>query len=66
MKAFPSRERRLWLVALRGVQLALSEVNAKGGVLGRSVKLIEVDDQADPERAGPAAFSVYFQGAVAS
>ena len=50
---------------LRGAQLAVSEVNAKGGVLGRRVKLIEVDDQADPERAEQAAFSVYFQGAVA-
>jgi ABC-type branched-subunit amino acid transport system substrate-binding protein len=50
---------------LRGVQLAVSEVNAKGGVLGRRVKLIEADDGADPERAELVARSVYDQGAVA-
>ena len=50
---------------LRGVQLAVSEVNAKGGVLGRRVKLIEADDRADPERAELVARSVYDQGAVA-
>ena len=50
---------------LRGVQLAVSEVNARGGVLGRRVELIEADDRADPERAEPVARSVYFRGAVA-
>jgi branched-chain amino acid transport system substrate-binding protein len=50
---------------LRGVQLAVSEVNAKGGVIGRRVKLIEADDRADPERAELVARSVYDQGAVA-
>ena len=50
---------------LRGVQLAVSEVNAMGGVLGRRVKLIEADDRADPERAELVARSVYDQGAVA-
>jgi branched-chain amino acid transport system substrate-binding protein len=50
---------------LRGVQLAVNEVNANGGVLGRRVRLIEADDQADPERAESVARSVYDQGAVA-
>jgi branched-chain amino acid transport system substrate-binding protein len=50
---------------LRGVQIAVSEVNASGGVLGRRVKLIEADDQADPERAELVARSVHDQGAVA-
>ena len=50
---------------LRGVQLAVSEVNARGGVMGRRVKLIEADDRADPERAELVARSVYDQGAVA-
>ncbi len=50
---------------LRGVQLAVSEVNARGGVLGRRVKLIEADDRADPELAEGVARSVHEQGAVA-
>jgi len=50
---------------LRGVQLAVSEVNARGGVLGRRVKLIEADDRADPELAERVARSVHEQGAVA-
>jgi branched-chain amino acid transport system substrate-binding protein len=50
---------------LRGVQIAVSEVNARGGVLGRRVKLIEADDRADPERAELVARSVHDQGAVA-
>jgi len=30
-----------------GVRLAASEINAKGGVLGRKIELIERDDQAE-------------------
>lgn len=33
-----------------GVRLAASEINAKGGVLGRQIALIERDDQADNPR----------------
>jgi branched-chain amino acid transport system substrate-binding protein len=33
-----------------GVRLAASEINAKGGVLGRQIELIERDDQADNPR----------------
>ena len=33
-----------------GVRLAASEINAKGGVLGRKIELIERDDQADNPR----------------
>jgi len=33
-----------------GVRLAASEINAKGGVLGRKIQLIERDDQADNGR----------------
>ena len=33
-----------------GVKLAVSEINAKGGVLGRKIELIERDDQADNSR----------------
>jgi len=33
-----------------GVKLAADEINAKGGVLGRQIQLIERDDQADNQR----------------
>ena len=33
-----------------GVKLAVAEINAKGGVLGRQIQLIERDDEAKPER----------------
>ena len=33
-----------------GVKLAVSEINAKGGVLGRKIELVERDDQADNQR----------------
>ena len=33
-----------------GVRLAVDEINAKGGVLGKKIELVERDDQATPER----------------
>ncbi len=33
-----------------GVRLAADEINAKGGVLGKKIQLVERDDQATPER----------------
>jgi branched-chain amino acid transport system substrate-binding protein len=33
-----------------GVRLAAAEINAKGGVLGRKLELVERDDEAKPER----------------
>jgi branched-chain amino acid transport system substrate-binding protein len=33
-----------------GVKLAVTEINAKGGVLGRKLQMIERDDEAKPER----------------
>jgi branched-chain amino acid transport system substrate-binding protein len=36
---------------LRGVQLAVREVNASGGVLGRKVTVVKIDDKADPRLA---------------
>lgn len=35
----------------RGVELAVEEINAAGGVDGRLVELVARDDQSDPERA---------------
>jgi branched-chain amino acid transport system substrate-binding protein len=34
---------------LRGAQLAADEINAAGGVLGRQVEIVPIDDAADPE-----------------
>lgn len=33
----------------QGAQLAVDEINARGGVLGRPLQLIVVDDQGNPE-----------------
>jgi len=33
---------------LRGAQLAAKQINAKGGVLGKTIKIVGVDDKADP------------------
>lgn len=49
----------------RGVKLAVDQVNAKGGVLGRPVQLIKADDQANPALAQSVAQSVQAAGAVA-
>lgn len=34
-----------------GIELAISQINAGGGVLGRKIKLIALDDQSKPEEA---------------
>ncbi len=39
------------LSALHGAQLAVQHINAKGGVLGRPLKLIYYDDACDPDEA---------------
>ena len=49
----------------RGVKLAVDQVNAKGGVLGRKVVLIKADDQANPDLALSVAQKVKAAGAVA-
>jgi branched-chain amino acid transport system substrate-binding protein len=33
-----------------GVKLAVADINAKGGILGRQIQLVERDDEAKPER----------------
>jgi branched-chain amino acid transport system substrate-binding protein len=35
-----------------GIKLALAEINAAGGVLGRQLELVEYDTQGDPKEAG--------------
>ena len=49
----------------RGAKLAVDQVNAKGGVLGRKVQLIKADDQANPDIALAVARKVKARGAVA-
>ncbi len=36
---------------LNGIQLAVEEVNASGGIAGRQIKLVSYDDQGSPEEA---------------
>jgi branched-chain amino acid transport system substrate-binding protein len=40
---------------LRGVRLAVRQANEDGGVLGRRIKLLRLDDKADPSLARPLA-----------
>ena len=49
----------------RGAQLAVDQINAKGGVLGRKVVLIKADDQANPDLALSVAQKVKAADAVA-
>lgn len=49
----------------RGAKLAVDQINAKGGVLGRKVTLIKADDQANPDIALQVAEQVKAAGAVA-
>lgn len=43
---------------LRGVRLAVREINAAGGVLGMQLRLISGNDKADPERGASVAAAV--------
>jgi len=50
---------------LRGAQLAAMQVNARGGVLGRTIKIVGVDDKADPALGAQAVQEAKAAGAVA-
>ncbi len=50
---------------LRGVQLAVREVNARGGVLGRRVEIVKVNDKADSAAAKTVANAAIAKGVVA-
>jgi branched-chain amino acid transport system substrate-binding protein len=47
-----------------GAQAAVADINAQGGVRGRKLKLVEADDQCEPERAVKAADSLVEERAV--
>jgi len=51
--------------ALRGAQLAVDEINSKGGILGKKLQLIELDGKSDPVTVGNVAVQLIQQGAKA-
>ena len=50
---------------LRGVELAVAQLNAKGGIGGRKVRIVELDDAADPTKAAAMVDQAKAAGAVA-
>ena len=48
----------------RGAEAAVEEINAKGGVLGKKLRLVQADDQCKPALAVDAADRLVRQGAV--
>lgn len=50
----------------KGTQLALDEINAQGGLLGKKVKIITEDDQSRPEEAKTAVLKLIKQNGVIS
>ena len=47
-----------------GTELAVADLNAKGGVLGEQIRLISVDDACDPEQAVAAARKLISDGVM--
>ncbi|MDO8964210.1 MAG: ABC transporter substrate-binding protein, partial [Coriobacteriia bacterium] len=51
--------------ALKGAQLAADELNKKGGILGKKVKIVAIDGKSDPVTVGNAAKQLVADGAQA-
>lgn len=51
--------------ALRGAQLAVDDLNANGGILGKQVKLVAMDGKSDPVTVGNVAKQLIDDGAAA-
>jgi branched-chain amino acid transport system substrate-binding protein len=51
--------------ALKGAQLAADEINKKGGVLGKKLKIVAIDGKSDPVTVGNAAKQLVADGAAA-
>ncbi len=51
--------------SLRGAQLAVDQLNAKGGILGKQVELLNMDGKSDPVTVGNVAKQMIDRGAVA-
>ena len=49
----------------RGLQVAIDEINAKGGVLGKKLELLRRDDESIPAKGVIAARELYFKEKVA-
>ncbi|HJY77610.1 MAG TPA: ABC transporter substrate-binding protein [Burkholderiales bacterium] len=49
----------------RGLQVAIDEINAKGGVLGKKLELLKRDDESIPAKGAIAAKELYFKEKVA-
>src|SRR5689334_16827562 len=47
---------------LRGAQLAATQLNESGGILGRQVQIVPIDDAADPETGVKAAKKAIAEG----
>ena len=50
----------------QGIELALKEVNAAGGVNGKTVELISLDDQSKPDEAATAVTKLITQNRVSA
>ena len=50
---------------LRGVKLAVAQANAKGGVMGHKIRIVELDDQANPDNAAAMVTKAQKAGVVA-
>lgn len=50
---------------LRGAQIAIKELNDKGGILGRPVEFVNLDGKSDPATVGNVTVQLIEQGAVA-
>ena len=50
---------------LDGSQIAIDEWNAKGGVLGKQIETISLDDEANPQKANTVAHNLVDDGVVA-
>ena len=56
---------QIGVTMLYGSQIAIDEWNAKGGVLGRQIETISLDDEANPQKANTVAHNLVDDGVVA-
>ncbi|QTA90109.1 Amino acid ABC transporter, substrate binding protein [Desulfonema magnum] len=51
--------------SIQGVRIAVSEINKQGGILGKKIELLEIDNRSTPEGSKAAAEKAAEQGVVA-
>lgn len=49
---------------LKGKQMAISDINAKGGILGKDIQLFSEDDASQPSQSASAAMKLIYQNGV--